>query len=96
MKAITVQRDGNTLFIGENPMLVVNLISQQNYIVDDQERIPYMREVAFSEDLINGERKNVFESAIKYYYVKACEVYEGMKVARAYREKMNIVQSEIR
>ena len=70
MKAISVQREGNTLFIGENPMLVVDLTSQQNYIVDAQERIPYMREVAFSEDLINGERTNVFEAAVKYYYAK--------------------------
>lgn len=94
MKTLKVKQEGNTLIIGEKPELIVNLITQQNYIKDEHEMIPYAREVAFSPDLLDGKRENVFQTAVNHYYTKACEVYEGMKIAGAYREKMNITIRE--
>lgn len=96
MEEIRVKRKGDTLRIGDTPQLVVDLKTQKNYIIAQGKHIPYQREVAFSEDLLQGKRLNVFQTAIKYHYQKACEVAEGMRIAEVYRSKVNKETREIR
>lgn len=50
-----IKREGNLLFIGDSPQLIVNLESQENYIKIQDRMLPYYREVALSKDLL-GER----------------------------------------
>lgn len=89
MEEIRVKRKGDTLLIGETPQLVVNLKSQDNYIDVQGKKIPYQCEIAFSEDLLHGKRQNVFRTAIKHHYRKACEVVEGIRIAEQYRSRAN-------
>lgn len=86
-KKIEMCREGDRLFIGESPKLIVNLDSQENYIQVEGRLRPYYREVALSKDLLEGKRANVLESALNYYYEQACRIAEGMLVAEAYRKK---------
>lgn len=95
MKAITVKRQGNTIVMGDSPQLIVELDTQQNYILAYGKKIPYNREVTFSRDLLSGKRKNVYETAVRYYYQQACTVAEGMKAAEAYRPAMNTTTREV-
>ncbi len=88
-KKIEMRQEGNRLIIGDSPQLIVNLDSQENYIVAEGKKRPYRREVALSRDLLEGKRRNVLESAVDYYYDQACRVAEGMLVAEAYRNKVN-------
>ena len=82
-------RNGETLVIGEQPRLIVNLKDQKNYIEVNGRRIPYKREVAFSKDLLEGKRKAVFDTAINHYYRQACQVADGYWVAERYIPKIN-------
>lgn len=91
---IEVRRDGNLLFIGGLPQLIVNLENQENYIKLQDRLIPYYREVTLSKDLLAGKRKNVFETALDYYYKQACDVAEGILAAEAYRSKANLTVRE--
>lgn len=86
-RRIEVWQEGNRLIIGDSPQLVVDLDSQENYILADEMKQPYLREVALSRDLLEGKRRNVLESAVNYYYAQACEIAEGMKIAREYRRQ---------
>ena len=85
-RRIEVWQEGNRLIIGDSPQLVVDLDSQENYILADGMKQPYLREVALSRDLLEGKRRNVLESAVNYY-AQACEIAEGMKIAREYRRQ---------
>lgn len=85
-KKIKICREGNRLLIGESPQLIVNLDSQENYILVGETLRPYYREVALSKDLLEGKRSNVLESAVRYYYDQACRIAEGMLAAEAYRK----------
>lgn len=69
--------------------MIVDLDSQQNYIEYEGKKIPYQREIAFSADLLSGKRKNVFCTAVHYYYEQACRMVEGLKIAEQYRSLMN-------
>ena len=42
------------------------------------------------------KRKQVFDTAVTYYYNQACRVVEGMRVAEEYRAKANRTVREIR
>lgn len=96
MKTITVKRQGNTIVIGDSPQLIVDLETQQNYILAYGKKIPYKREVRFSGDLLSGKRKNVYETAVRHYYQQACTVAEGIKIAEVYRPTMNTTTREIK
>lgn len=87
VEKIRIRIEGNRLIIGSSPQLVVNLDSQENYIVADGKRRAYFREVALSRDLLEGKRRNVLETAVRYYYGQACRVLDGMIAAEAYRNK---------
>lgn len=50
-RKIEVWQEGNRLIIGDSPQLVVDLDSQENYILADGMKQPYLREVALSRDL---------------------------------------------
>lgn len=75
--------------IGESPLLIVNLDSQENYLVFDGKYHPYQREVALSPDLLEGKRSNVLKTALDYYYGQACRIAEGLKIAEKYRSRAN-------
>ena len=93
---LTVKRSGNTLFIGEQPQLIVDLKEQKNFICVNDKKIPYKKEVAFSEDLLEGKRKAVYESAVKHYYSEACRVAEGYLFAEKHLPQMNTSIREVK
>lgn len=95
MQSIKVIRKGEMLIIGEQPELIVNLSNQKNFIKSGEILFPYTKKVLLSEDLLMQKRKNVFETAIAYYYRQACAVADGMKKARAYRANANTTVREI-
>lgn len=78
---------GNRLFIGEDPQLIVELETQENYIKTGDRLIEYHRKVGLSPDLLAGKRANVLETALEAYYLQACRVAEGIRVAEEYRKK---------
>ena len=92
-KTIEMQRDGNRLIIGDSPQLLVNLDTQENYIVAGGRKRPYLKEVTLSRDLLEGKRRKVLETAVNYYYLQACKVAEGMIAAETYRDKMKHKES---
>lgn len=94
-KRIPVKKAGDILMIGDAPKLVVDLKSQNNYIETRGRKIPYHREVLLSKDLLEGKRKQVFDTAVTHYYNQACSVVEGMQVAEEYRAKANKIVREI-
>lgn len=91
-----IKREGNLLFIGDSPQLIVNLESQENYIKIQDRMLPYYREVALSKDLLAGKRRNVLETALDYYYEQACKTAEGILAAEAYRSRANVTVREYR
>lgn len=84
MQSIQLVREGDKLTIGQEPQLIVNLATQENYIRVDQQMIPYKKCVELSEDLLAGKRNHVFTTALNYYYQQACRVAEGIVAARQY------------
>lgn len=96
MRNIKVKREERMLVIGEEPELIVNLDNQKNFIKIGDELLPYKKKIYLSDDLLSGKRKNVWETAIHYYYRQACAVAEGILVAREYRSRANISEMEIR
>lgn len=82
--------------IGDAPQLIVDLKNQNNYIAVQGKKIPYKREVVLSKDLLNGKRRNVYETAVRYYYDQACQIAKGIQIAEAYRPVMNTVTREIK
>lgn len=85
-KKIEMRREGNRLIIGDSPQLIVDLDSQENHLLVEGKLRPYYREVAFSQDLLEGKRGNVLAAAVNYYYDQACRIAQGMLVAEAYRK----------
>lgn len=96
VETITVKKEGNQLVIGDMPQLCVDLENQKNYIVVDGKKVPYRKEVTLSADLLSGKRKNVYATAVSYYYHQACKVAEGLRFAEAYRPLANKTVREIR
>lgn len=92
MEMTKMQKEGNLLIIGDSPQLIVNLDSQENYLVFDGKKHRYQREVALSQDLLNGKRSNVLKTAVNYYYAQACRIAEGLKAAEEYRNKAKIIK----
>ncbi len=92
---IRTTRRGDELRIGVSPQLVVDLKNQKNYIEVEGIKIPYKKEVHFSDDLLAGKRKNVYQTAVRYYYRQACDVAEGMEAAVKYRKRANFTVREI-
>lgn len=96
MLDIKVKKEGRTLVIGEKPELIVNLENQINFIKMNDELFPYKKKICLSDDLLSGKRRNVWETAIQYYYQQACAVAEGILAAREYWSRANINEMEIR
>lgn len=86
-RKVKMKREGNRLFIGEDPQLIVELETQENYIKTGDRLIEYHRKVGLSPDLLAGKRANVLETALEAYYLQACRVAEGIRVAEEYRKK---------
>jgi hypothetical protein len=93
---IPVKKQGNILCIGNSPQLIVNLDTQENYIKTSGKVMPYHKQVHFSPDLIRGERVNVYQAAVNYYYGQAIAVAKGMEYAEVYRRKANTTVREIK
>lgn len=85
-RAILVRQEKEFVYIGDMPQLVVDLKTQNNYIVYKDKKIAYHREICLSRDLLEGKRKNVFDTAIRYYYEQACQVLANKCVAEEYRK----------
>ena len=88
--------DGEKLYIGEEPQLIVDLKKQDNYIKLQGRKIAYHREVKLSADLLAGKRKNVWDTALQHYYRQACETARGIEIAQRYREKANRSVREVK
>lgn len=86
---IPVKKEGHLLLIGDDPQLIVNLKTQNNYIKYEEQQIPYLHEISFGDDLLAGKRTNVFETAVNYYYQQACSFIENLKIAEQYRAFVN-------
>lgn len=93
---LKIRYEDDKLFIGENPRLVADLKSQNNYVEINGRKIPYHREIQLSEDLLEGKRANVFQTAVKYYYRQACSTAEGVLIAEKYRSKANRTIREVK
>ena len=85
----SVEMEGDRLYIGDSPQLVVNLKTQKNFIRCKNENIPYKKEIRLSPDFLEGKRPEVFKTAVGYYYQQACEIADGIQIARAYGRKAN-------
>lgn len=77
------------LVIGKSPRLVVDLHGGENYIETDDWKFPYGKEIRFSPDLLAGKRQNVMQTAVLYYYSRACRVVEDHKRLLLYYEKVS-------
>lgn len=84
-----IEIKGNRLYIGYSPQLIVDLKTQKNFIRCKNENIPYKKEIRLSPDLLMGKRPEVFNTAVKYYYQQACEIADGIQIAREYGRKAN-------
>ena len=84
-----VELDGEKLYIGDSPKLMIDLKTQRNFIRYEGEDIPYKKKIGISPDLLQGRRPEVFETAVKYYYQQACEIAEGIQIAREYGKRAN-------
>ena len=62
----SVEMEGDRLYIGDSPQLVVNLKTQKNFIRCKNENIPYKKEIRLSPDLLEGKRPEVFKTAVAY------------------------------
>lgn len=96
MSTVIVKRSGDTLIIGEQPQLIVDLKEQNNFICVNGKKIPYKREVVFSKDLLEGKRKAVYDSAIKHYYRQACQVAQGYLFVEKHMPKVNVTNREFK
>ena len=90
MEKVAVKVDWDKIIVGKSPQLVVDLKSQEHYILASGRKIPYRQIIQISQDLVRGKRKQVLQTAMEYYYRQACEVAEGMAVAEDYRKKANV------
>ena len=95
MENVKFIRDGDKLIIGDDTQLIVDLKYQRNYIKVQGQLIPYYRKVLFSDDLLEGKREQVMNTAVRYYYHQACEVAKGLELAKNYRQRVNTTVREI-
>ncbi len=96
MQPVKIKQEGDKITIGENPQLIVNLSSQDNYIKLNQQMIPYRKKVMLSRDLLVGKRRNVLNTAVNHYYRQACAVADGIEAAEKYRAKLNTMVREVK
>ena len=52
-------------------------------------KIFHIKKIRISSDLLQRKRPEVFQTAVKYYYQQACEIAEGIQIAREYGKKAN-------
>lgn len=55
-KPIHMKCEGNKVYIGQMPQLVVDIKTQENYIIYQGGKMPYYREISFSRDLLEGKK----------------------------------------
>lgn len=84
-RCVSFRHEGDKLYIGDMPQLIVDLKTQNNCIVYQGGTIAYHRDIELSNDLLMGKRKNVLDTAINYYYTQACQVVKGKQIADSYR-----------
>ena len=91
---ITFKLEGTKLYIGDMPQLIVDLETQENYIRSGERLISYKKRIELSPDLLAGKRRNVMDTALRYYYTRACRTLEAIQYAEEYREKANTTVRE--
>lgn len=94
MEKVKFIRDGDKLIIGDDVQLIVDLKNQRNYIKVQEQVLPYYKKILFSNDLLEGKREQVMNTAVRYYYHQACEVARGLEIAKAYRKRANTTLRE--
>ena len=96
MEMINYVRNGDELIIGEEPRLIVNLRTQNNYVRVGEKLFLYNKEIRFSRDLLAGKRRQVMNTAVSYFYHQACEIAEGLEIAEDYRQRANTTIREMK
>lgn len=89
MEELLIHITKDKVTVGTSPQLVINLKDQKNYIKLSDREIPYRKEILLSPDLLAGKRKQVLQTALRYYYTQACQIAEDMKIAEKYRKEAN-------
>lgn len=87
MADISIKITDDKIEVGSSPKLVIDLKNQHHMIDYQEKKIPYHVDIRLSPDLLRGQRRNVFQSAMTYYYGQACQFAEDLKVAQAYRKQ---------
>lgn len=59
MEKVKAQVQDDKLIIGESPKFIVDLKDGSSYIQVHNQKIPYMKKIRLSEDLLSGDRKSV-------------------------------------
>lgn len=90
MAEIPVKITYDKIEVGSSPKLVIDLKNQHHMINYQERKIPYHVNIRLSPDLLRGQRSNVFQSAMMYYYGQACQFAEDQEIAQAYRKKKGI------
>jgi hypothetical protein len=94
MEQICYQKIGSKLEVGTCPKLVIDLESGENYIETEERKIPYHKNIWISEDLLQGKRANVMQTAMNHYYMQARDVAEGYRILDERREKLQKAHTE--
>lgn len=94
MESLKIEKQGDLLVIGEEPQLVICLKTQDHYIKTGAKKIPYKRKILLSQDLLEGKREQVLETAVRYYYKQASSIVQGIAMAEEFKKKANLTQRE--
>lgn len=87
MVEIPIKITDDKIEVGSSPKLMIDLKNQHHMINYQEKKIPYRVNIRLSPDLLRGQRRNVFQSAMMYYYRQACQYAEDLEIAQAYRKK---------
>lgn len=90
MEHVYVKVLEDCILVGELPRLVVNLKTQKHVLEFSDKKEAYPEKIFLSPDLLRGERCQVLQSAMDYYYRRACRYAQDMEAARQYRRRKNI------
>ena len=85
MQEYSIKYKDDKIEVGCSPKLVIDLKNQNHMILYKEQKIPYRAKIQLSPDLIRGQRSNVLESALQYYYQQAWQFLKDSETARAYQ-----------
>lgn len=94
MEHISFKISGHKIDVGSSPRLIIDLESQDHILENHGETTAYRAQIHLSPDLLRGERSQVLQSAINYYYWQACQFTEDQTAAQAYRKRIMAKRKE--